>query len=56
LFSDREFSAFEKSQRLFQRIFVGILAGLRAFSSSTEVASGPRQQFLKIKIRSTQES
>jgi len=31
-FSDRQFSTFAESQSLFQRIFGGILARLRAFS------------------------
>jgi len=31
LFSDRKFWAFAENPSLFQRIFVGILAGLRAF-------------------------
>jgi len=43
LFSIRQFSAFAEHQRLFQRIFVGILAGLRTFSVLAEVASGPRR-------------
>jgi len=42
LFSDRKFWAFAESQCLFQRIFVGNLAGLRAFSVLAKVASGPR--------------
>src|SRR5712691_11856017 len=32
LFSNRQFSAFAESQCLFQRIFVGIVVGLRALS------------------------
>jgi len=43
LFSERKFWAFAEGQRLFQGIFVGILAGLRAFSVLAEVASGPRR-------------
>jgi len=43
LFSIRQFSAFAEHQRLFQRIFVGILDGLRTFSVLAEVASGPRR-------------
>jgi len=42
-FSDRKFWAYAESQCLFQRIFVGILAGLRAFSVLAEMASGPRR-------------
>jgi hypothetical protein len=43
LFSDRKFWAFAESQCLFQKIFAGNLAGLRAFSVLAEVASGPRR-------------
>src|SRR5207249_11793799 len=42
-FSERKFWAFAQSQCLFKRIFVGNLAGLRAFSVLAEVASGPRR-------------
>jgi len=42
-FSDRQFWAYAESQCLFQRIFVGILAGLRAFSVLAEMASRPRR-------------
>jgi hypothetical protein len=57
LFSDRQFSAFAESQRLFQRIFVGIVAGLRAFSRSLPKWQAVRDgSSLKIKIRSTQEA
>src|SRR5205823_7596028 len=45
LFSDRKFWAFAESQCLFQRIFVGIVAGLLAFSVFAEVARGPRRSF-----------
>jgi hypothetical protein len=57
LFSDRKFWAFAESQYLFQRVFVGILAGLRAFSRCLPKGQAVRgSSSLKIKIRSTQEA
>src|SRR6266571_2711952 len=43
LFSERKFWAFAERQCLFQRIFAGILGGLRAFSVLAGMASGPRR-------------
>jgi len=43
LFSNRKFWAFAESQCLFQKIFAGNLAGLRAFSVLAEVTGRPRR-------------
>jgi hypothetical protein len=57
LFSIRQFSAFAESRRLFQRIFVGNLAGLRAFSRCLPKWQAVRgSSSLKTKTRSTQEA
>jgi hypothetical protein len=57
LLSGRQFWAFADSQCLFQRIFVGNLGGLRAFSRCLPKWQAVRSSSsLKTKIRSTQET